>query len=132
VRLQIPSSSAGVREAADAFERFSERHDLSDPTRRAMHVVLDELLSNTVKCADRAVFIEVDLAVKDGSLEVVVSDDGAPFDPLAVAPPDVEAKLADRPVGGLGLHLVRELVDSIRYTCEGGRNRVILRKRLDV
>ena len=55
---------------------------------------------------------------------------GAPaYDPLAHAPPDLDADIADRPIGGLGIHLVRELAQDARYRREDGWN--ILRIELD-
>ena len=62
-------------------------------------------------------------------MEIV--DDGAPFNPLERESPDTTLPLEQRPVGGLGVMLVRHLVDEITYDCEGGRNRVLLGKRLD-
>ena len=62
-------------------------------------------------------------------MEIV--DDGTPFNPLERESPDTTLPLEKRPVGGLGVMLVKNLVDEITYDCEGGRNRVLLGKRLD-
>jgi anti-sigma regulatory factor (Ser/Thr protein kinase) len=53
-------------------------------------------------------------------LEVI--DEAAPFDPLGIAPPNLTPALGDRPIGGLGIHLVRSLADEITYGREAGRN----------
>jgi serine/threonine-protein kinase RsbW len=55
-------------------------------------------------------------------LRVEISDQGRPFDPLAADPPDLSRGLADRPIGGLGMFLARNLVDSMAYRREDGRN----------
>jgi serine/threonine-protein kinase RsbW/sigma-B regulation protein RsbU (phosphoserine phosphatase) len=65
-----------------------------------------------------------------GRLTVTVADDGIPFDPLTVAPPDTTLPLADRDVGGLGIHLVRHLVDDIIYRRIGARNETTLVKNV--
>ncbi|MND04390.1 Serine/threonine-protein kinase BtrW [compost metagenome] len=49
-------------------------------------------------------------------------DDGAPFDPLVAAPPDLNADIVERGVGGLGLHLIRELADNCHYARRDGCN----------
>ena len=55
-----------------------------------------------------------------------ISDHGRSFDPLAASAPDLSAGLESRPVGGLGIFLVRSLATSVSYRREEGRNRLIL------
>jgi anti-sigma regulatory factor (Ser/Thr protein kinase) len=102
--------------------------------RRSLQVVLDELLSNTVRCgADggRELAIQVRFRLDEDALRVEIVDDGTPFNPLERESPDTTLPLEKRPVGGLGILLVRNLVDEIAWDGEGGRNRVRLGKRLD-
>jgi serine/threonine-protein kinase RsbW len=62
------------------------------------------------------------------AIELVVEDGGPAFDPLQQATPDLEAALDDRPVGGLGIHLVRQMMDEVAYQRTGQRNRLTMRK----
>ena len=63
-------------------------------------------------------------------LTIEMSDNGAPFNPLDyVSPPDLQAPLEARMVGGLGIHLIRSMVDDISYRREAGRNRLTLTTR---
>ena len=65
----------------------------------------------------------IEAAAADGTLRLVIEDEGPAFDPTAHATPDLEAPLEDRAVGGLGVHLVRTMAE-LRYARIGGRNRV--------
>ena len=66
----------------------------------------------------------------DGSVIVVeITDDAKPFDPSGVAQPDTGIPLEDRPVGGLGIHLVREMMDGFRYRRSGEHNIVTFTKK---
>jgi len=71
----------------------------------------------------------VQIEVRNGDLAATVSDDGAPFDPLSQPPPDIHAPAEDRKVGGLGIHLLRSLMDSVEYRRADGRNRLTFRTR---
>ena len=64
--------------------------------------------------------------------QITISDDGIPFNPFQKASPDLKASLEDRDIGGLGIHLVRELMDSVSYKRGVGRNIVTLVKDLGV
>lgn len=66
----------------------------------------------------------------DVRLKFIITDQGIPFDPTAAAEPDVNASLDDRPIGGLGIFLVRHLMDSVNYERVGGENILTLRKNL--
>ena len=62
---------------------------------------------------------------------LVLRDDAPPFDPLSLAAPDLAAGLDERSMGGLGIHLVRELVDEVSYRRVDGRNELTLSKHID-
>ena len=64
-------------------------------------------------------------------LTIEFIDEAKPFDPLSESPvPDTSAKLEDRNMGGLGVYLVREMMDEVTYAREGNRNRLTLVTRL--
>ena len=98
-------------------------------------LIVEELFTNSVAHGygrESDAPIEVTLAADAGEVTLGYDDAAPPFDPLSrpsVAPADLEAPLASRAVGGLGLHLVRQLVASARYAREGGRNRLWLTVR---
>lgn len=95
---------------------------------------LEEILTNTLSCAfpdGGSHEVAVNLVVADWDLSLEVVDDGIPFDPLHEAPePDVDAAIADRAVGGLGIHLVKSLMDQVRYRRAGDHNHLEMVKHL--
>lgn len=95
-----------------------------------VNLVLDELSVNIVNYGGEASEIEVSLAADADEVRVEISDDGRPFDPLNDAmEPDLDAPLEDRAIGGLGIHLVREMMDELHYSREDGKNRLAMVKR---
>jgi anti-sigma regulatory factor (Ser/Thr protein kinase) len=66
--------------------------------------------------------LSVDAFVERGRVVLDIRDNGAAYDPLGHAPPDLDADIADRPIGGLGIHLVRELAQDACYRRDGGWN----------
>lgn len=119
---------------ADTVESFGEAHGLSAKLRFKIRLVLDELLTNIISYGyvDE---VEHDIAVAMGKkgrrLRFVIEDDARPFDPLTVEAPDLETQAAERRIGGLGIHLVRTIMDRVAYERVGGRNRLILEKDID-
>ncbi|HSM98714.1 MAG TPA: ATP-binding protein [Gallionella sp.] len=99
-----------------------------------LNVILDEVLSNITKYGyddNRRHEIRLRMAVADGVLEVEIEDDARPFNPLTLPAPDLSLPLAERPVGGLGWHFVRSLVNEAEYARVANHNRLILRKSLN-
>ena len=70
------------------------------------------------------------MRLEHDQLVTELSDSGQPFNPLDAPPPEFELDLDDKPIGGLGIHLVRQLMDDMQYRREGAYNRVTLRQRL--
>ncbi len=98
-----------------------------------LNVVLDELLSNIINYGydDQAPHdIRVTLSASDAAVEIRIEDDGKAFNPLAAPAPDLTLPLAERPIGGLGLHFVRKLMDDVKYHRENEHNYMFLKKHL--
>lgn len=132
-RMTIGADLREVARAGAAFAGFADAHALPVSVRRSVNVALDELLTNTIRYgfAGRAggeVTIEAELF--PDRLTVTLTDDGAPFDPLGVATPDTALPVEQRKIGGLGIHLVREMMDEVSYHRRADRNVVVLEKNL--
>ena len=72
----------------------------------------------------------VSMAVEGGITEIVFRDRGVPFDPLAKTDPDVTLSAAERPIGGLGIYMVKKTMDEVKYRYEDGENILTIRKKL--
>jgi serine/threonine-protein kinase RsbW len=93
--------------------------------------VLEELFTNSVRhggCAGMENAVHIRLQLHDDGVRVEYSDRGAAFDPLSAPAPDLELPLADRPVGGLGIHLLRQIMRELVYRREDGWNRLAMRR----
>jgi serine/threonine-protein kinase RsbW len=117
----------------DLVEAFAVEHRLGDDIAYAFSLGLDEVVSNVVKYAydDSSHHdIAVTLRLGGGWLRAEVRDDGRAFDPLQAPAPDLDAPIEERPIGGLGIHIVRAMMDAVEYRRENGQNVLALAKRI--
>ena len=85
-------------------------------------IILDEIVSNIVRCSGASGFA-LGLGQTDAGLEMVFTDDGKAFDPLTeVVTPDITAGVEDRGIGGLGIFMVKKMSKSVSYRREGDEN----------
>lgn len=132
-RVSVEADSNGVGKVNAAFAAFAEAHGLPDGVRRSFHVALDELLANVLShgmSGRDTGSLGVEFDVDQSRLTVTLVDDGPEFDPFLEAEPDTSLSVEDRPIGGLGIHLVRKLMDEVSYERRGGQNVVVLVKKL--
>ncbi len=114
-----------------AVEELGQREAWPESLTFKVNLVLEELglniLTHGRQGGGRRPEIEIVLTSEDETLTIEVLDDGQPFDPLEDAPrPDVDAGIEDRNIGGLGLHLVRTMMDDLHYQRDDGKNRLTL------
>ena len=96
-------------------------------------VALEEIFMNVATHgapAGRPAQVAVSLRRDGEELTLQIEDDGPAFDPLTLPTPNVYARLEERRIGGLGVHLVRQLMDAVSYERDGACNRLRLRKRV--
>ncbi len=119
---------------AAEIEAFGERAEMEMADIARLQLALDEIVTNIINYAypdGGRHQIDLRAAIENGVVEVRVEDQGQPFDPLRHAPPaDLDGEIDERSIGGLGVHLVREVMDEVEYVRIGPRNRLILRKRV--
>ena len=123
--LTLQNQRDEVARMAVAVDRFARDTEMSDEDLHNIHLILDELVINVIKYAfhdNQPHTIGVTLALSGRRLTMTVEDDGASFDPTAHPEPDLEIPIDERPIGGLGIHIVRSLSDSVTYRRNGRRN----------
>jgi anti-sigma regulatory factor (Ser/Thr protein kinase) len=118
----------------DAFEAFADEHGVPLKFSRKFLIALDDLVNNVISYGyedpDGEHTVRIRAQVVGDVVSVVLEDDGRPFNPLQQAKPDVESGLEEREIGGLGIHLVREILDDVHYERRGDRNVLTMRARL--
>jgi serine/threonine-protein kinase RsbW len=127
---KAPARLEEIEKLAEAVNQALPDSDLAF----AANLCLEELIINTILyglkgAADR--FVHVQISLSDEWLEIVLKDDAPRFDPFRQAPkPNLELDIDERPIGGLGVHIVKTLMDEAHASYDGAGNSIVLRKRL--
>ena len=149
VRTFTPTQ-AGIAAASDWLDEVVAGHSadglaVSDASREdgdvsaaplttiapALHIILDEICSNIVKHSGASGFeVDIEFLKDPASVKIVFVDDGKPYDPLTHEDPDTTLPAEDRPIGGLGIMMVRKMSDTMNYMRKYDRNFLTVTKRL--
>lgn len=101
------------------FVGKAARHvGFSDKEVYSIQLAADEASSNIIEHAYAGIEggkLEIDLSTSENELKIVMRDRGKPFDPASVPEPNVKADLSERKIGGLGMYLMRKLMDEVTY-----------------
>ncbi|MDE2787193.1 MAG: ATP-binding protein [Chloroflexota bacterium] len=128
--LKIAPNHEQLELIPTAVEELAERDNWPPDLVFKLNLVLEELGVNIVNYSGATGDIEISLASDEERVTVEISDDGRPFNPLLdQETPDISAPLGDRPIGGLGIHLVRTMMDEMWYSREDGKNKLAMTKR---
>ena len=129
--ITIANRRVEIERAAELIETFGSSHGLSAEVIFKLNLALDEVVTNIIAYAfddetDRQ--IDITVTLDDEIISIRVEDDGLAFNPLDAPVPDLKLGIDDRPIGGLGVHIVRSVMDALEYHRESGRNIFIMRK----
>ena len=131
--LHMDSRVEELRRIDAAVEEFARAENWPADVAYQIKLAIEEVTVNVIHHAHddgaghRA---GIDIVSDADAVTVEIVDDGKPFDPLTEAPvPDITASIEDRPIGGLGVYLVKTMMDETRYRREDGCNRLTLVKR---
>jgi serine/threonine-protein kinase RsbW len=130
VEFELPGNSELARLGCAKLEDFAGQSGLPGAVIFAADHALAEHLQNIADHA-RSPTVTIEFSVIGETLTIRIIDHGAPFDPTQAPDPDFTVPMDRRPVGGLGVHMVRKLMDQVCYTRRDGCNELVMTKRFE-
>ena len=131
--ITLVNKISQLEKLADSLESVSKEWRLPDFVTLNLNLVLEELFSNIVFYGyedENEHEIRVLLSFENKVITLQVEDDAREFNPLLVAHPVIDGPIEEREIGGLGIHLVRRIMDEITYEHQEGKNILTLRKKI--
>lgn len=133
VRFVLHNDLAELERLSEILNQIKHQWLLTDTFIMQLNLVLDELFTNVVSYgydeeSDEQVIFTLNR--NDNEVEVVICDNGKPFDPTIPGNPNPDVPLDEKQVGGLGIFLVRQYTDTLAYRRENNKNIVTLTKKI--
>ncbi len=132
LKINLTKNISDLTMLITKLEKFFEENNISSIS-MSMTLILEELYTNTIThgASDgRDIFIEVNLGIDKNELVMTYKDNGIPFNVLELPDPDLTASIENREVGGLGVHYVKTLTDSVEYEYLEKQNVLKMKKKL--
>lgn len=132
LKINLTKNISDLTMLVTKLEKFFEENNISSIS-IPMTLILEELYTNTIThgASDgRDIFIEVNLGIDKNELVMTYKDNGIPFNVLELPGPDLTASIENREVGGLGVHYVKTLTDSVEYEYLEKQNVLKMKKKL--
>jgi anti-sigma regulatory factor (Ser/Thr protein kinase) len=122
-----------IERLARLVDDLGQRHQIESRIIYNMKLALDEILTNIISYGyddggEHRIIARFSL--ERGNWTVEVEDDGKPFNPLDAPEPDTNQLLEERPIGGLGIHLVRKNVDELEYRRQKDKNILVMKLKV--
>lgn len=134
-RLDLTTGPTLHQQLADALKQFIDEHQIGAEVAYALQLAVEEIAVNIWQHGYRGVAdqpLTVIYSREADRVSLTFIDQAEPFNPLQDAPtPDLESELEEREIGGLGIHLISQMMDDVHYQRDGNQNRLILVKRVD-
>lgn len=114
-------------------EEIGQDINISDRTIFEMNLALDELFTNIISYGfndNQEHTIKMSITVEGDQLQMRIEDDGVPFNPLESKTPEFQCGIEECKIGGLGIHLIRKLMDDVHYKRVADKNILVLRRKM--
>ena len=123
--LRIKNQVSELEKVAQFVEEIGEELGLNMELQMNLNLVMEEMVSNVIFYAypeGEKGMVEITLGTKEGQIQTCISDTGTPFNPLQHPEAELSSSIEERPIGGLGIHLIKEIMDNVEYQYKDGRN----------
>jgi len=131
VKITVKNRIEDLLRVNSVFESFATQHEIGGRLRYHLLVSIEEILTNIIKYGfdeDGVHPIHITFRHINEKVEMEFEDRGREFNPLEISEPDLDTPIENRQLGGLGIHLVKKMMDEAKYRREGDRNILMLRK----
>jgi anti-sigma regulatory factor (Ser/Thr protein kinase) len=130
--IKLSNKLSELGQFNQTLAEFGRQQGLAAKVMHDLNLALEEILTNIISYGytdEQKHEIKVSLSAQPGAVRVEVEDDGRPFNPLEAPKPDTTGSLEERTIGGLGIHLVRNLMDGLEYKRKLKRNLLTMTKK---
>ena len=131
--ITLPNDVQATTELGIFVDEVCENVGFDMSTTFKLNLAIEEAVVNVMSYAYPAGTkgdVDIDAEADDEQLKFVISDSGTPFDPTQKGEVDTTLSAEERGIGGLGIHLIRQIMDTINYERVDGKNVLTLRKKL--
>ncbi|MBQ7663118.1 MAG: ATP-binding protein [Prevotella sp.] len=132
-KLTLHNDVQQISKLADFVDAIAEEASIDPSLAMSLNLALEEAVTNVVMYAYPAGEegdVDIVAELSDGSLLFTISDKGIPFDPTKKEDADITLGVEERQIGGLGIFLVRQLMDTVEYERKDGYNILTMKKKL--
>ncbi len=131
--IQLSNNRPEIRNLRNRFDIFAKDNKIPKKAIHDVQLALDEIVTNTIEYGyedDDKHLIDIKFTFNKESLKITIIDDANPYNILDKENPDTSLSLEDKPIGGLGIYLVKHLMTNIDYDYRDGKNHILLTKSL--
>ena len=131
--LVLRNETKELERMAEEVSAWCRANDISESAEFQVNLTLDEIVSNVIRHGWKdggEHQLDVRIFLLEDELRLEVEDDATPFNPLEAPPPDISSPLEERPIGGLGVHLVRQIMDELAYRRLDGKNLLVMKMKI--
>lgn len=131
--IHLTNELSQLNVLSDFVNLTANEYGLDEKLCMKLKLVMEEAVTNIILYgykgeSDKDIFVRMEKNA--GRLLITLTDQGIPFDPTAKETPDTTLSADERPVGGLGIHLIREIMSSVGYVRKDGKNILSMIKEL--
>jgi anti-sigma regulatory factor (Ser/Thr protein kinase) len=122
-----------IPQLAEFVETIADEAGLDQGCAMNLNLALEEAVTNVIMYAyppKTDGLVDIEAILRSNQLEFIISDSGTPFDPTAAPEADTTLGVDERQIGGLGIFLVRKIMDSVEYKREGDKNILFMTKTI--
>ena len=133
--LTLPNDIETIPQLNEFIDTVAEEIGLDMSLTMSLNLAIEEAVVNVMEYAypeGEQGNVDIEVIADDKWLTFIISDNGIPFDPTTQEDADTTLSAEERPIGGLGIFLVRQLMDSINYQRENGKNILTLNKKMEI
>ena len=132
-KLVLDNDIQQIPQLAEFIDGIAEQAGLDMSVSMSLNLAMEEAVSNVMLYAypqGSKRQVQIDATVQDGTIKFVISDSGIPFDPTAKKDANIDLSVEDRPIGGLGIYMVKQIMDTVNYEYKDGKNILTLTKSI--
>jgi len=127
--ISIENQLDNIRLISEGFDTFCEENKIGNAPNQKVNLALDDLVNNIISYGytDHNIHtIELEFKYLEHELIIIIEDDAMPFNPFDGATDNTHLSIDEREIGGLGIHLVKNLMHSCQYQRKANKNVVVL------